>query len=639
MGGLVDLHPVQLLVAGAGVVDFVKVKAVQLADGPGHKARLIAQRPAAGDGQRGARRVPEGQLHHHAVGDGDGVALPAVQGLAAPCEGIGVAQFHVHHGFPICDGSVLLRRGNQQPPVAVGGNARVDPHLSGLSLHLHREAGAGSVGVHRVLGGGGIPQIPEADCRREGGQPQQSRQFPGCPAGLRRAGDGVRLGTGGQRRGMAVGADVPHREGQQQKAHCFGKAHDGGGFPGGGGHHPFVLAARRSVGGRQIHEPSEGQPESRAEQPHIVEAGGGQQHQQHAGNQIPLMHAVGEGEHPQQVKACQQQRREGAAAKAAPRQPQQQHRHHGKARHTQHLPCDGAEEGALQRLPVAAQRRHPVEGVHRGIGITGRCTKVFFPKSRPQAGQAKEGQRRRQHRAQRRGRPGQTAAQRGGFVFPGEQRDGKAQRQHRPGDERLRLDGQRKAVAQRRRQPAAALQQQKTQDQRQAERAVDLFPRAGVEQQQRIKGGKGGEQHGGPPPRPAAGAGAPHQRRTGAVAQGGHQRKQQIGALVLKAQMQRPAQLPHQPQHIQIAGGIVRKIALAVKGGGAAGGQLVAPRHKAAHVVGVALHHQRQQKAQQQRSGQNQPEYFGNLSARLFHGNAPITNRGGHAAPAGITAY
>ena len=96
--------------------------------------------------------------------------------------------------------------------------------------------------------------------------------------------------------------------------------------------------------------------------------------------------------------------------------------------------------------------------------------------------------------------------------------------------------------------------------------------------------------------------------RQPAVTERRHERQQKIRPLGLVGDAQRRADGPHQPQHPEVAGRVVGKVAVAVKSGGTLGGQLVAPGHKAAHVIGVAVRHKGQHQAQQQGTAQQHPE-------------------------------
>ena len=71
MGRLVDGHFVQLLIAGAAMVDLVKIHTVQLADRVGHGGLLIKQRAAARDRHQPAVGIAERQLKQLGVLDHD----------------------------------------------------------------------------------------------------------------------------------------------------------------------------------------------------------------------------------------------------------------------------------------------------------------------------------------------------------------------------------------------------------------------------------------------------------------------------------------------------------------------------------------------------------------------------------------
>ena len=80
VGGLVNRHFVQLLIAGAAVVDFIKIHTVELADGIRHGILLIKQRPAACHRHQRPIRAAEGQLKQLGIAHRDGQRLPAVSG-------------------------------------------------------------------------------------------------------------------------------------------------------------------------------------------------------------------------------------------------------------------------------------------------------------------------------------------------------------------------------------------------------------------------------------------------------------------------------------------------------------------------------------------------------------------------------
>ena len=208
----------------------------------------------------------------------------------------------------------------------------------------------------------------------------------------------------------------------------------------------------------------------------------GQQGQQHAGHHVALMHTVGQREHTDAVIRRQQQRREAAAPGAAHRKVGQARRDQQDIEPPQLLPGDAQQYRLVQALPVAAQRRHPVEGVDGGVRVAGHRTCVLFYKLREQLCDAEKRQPRRQRGQQCQRRTAEAAAKGAGLIFF--QRDSRqvAGRQHRPEQQRLRLDSQRHAEPDGGRQVAALFQQQKAEQQRQCECAVDLLPDAGVKQ-------------------------------------------------------------------------------------------------------------------------------------------------------------
>lgn len=207
----------------------------------------------------------------------------------------------------------------------------------------------------------------------------------------------------------------------------------------------------------------------------------GQQGQQHAGHHVALMHTVGQREHTRchstPPAAAARSCRPGRCATAKV----------GQARRDQQdieppqlLPGDAQQYRLFQALPVAAQRRHPVESVDGGVRVAGHRTCVLFYQLGEQLCDAEKRQPHRQRGQQCQRRTAEAAAKGAGLIFF--QRDScqVAGRQHRPDSSSLRLDSQRNAEPDGRRAGSGAVPAQKASSSRQCECAVDLLPDAGV---------------------------------------------------------------------------------------------------------------------------------------------------------------
>ena len=186
---------------------------------------------------------------------------------------------------------------------------------------------------------------------------------------------------------------------------------------------------------------------------------GSQQGQQYAGHHVALVHAVGQRKNAQPVIGRKQQRREAALPHAVRRQVHQPQRDQQNVEKAQLFPGDAQQHDVVQRCPVAPQRRQPVKTVDSGVGVTCRCTGIFFQQLRQQIGQAKVRQAQRQRREQRQRRTAEAAQKRAEAVFFLHDGRQKTHGQHRPKQQRLGLNGQRHAVQHRRGQVASFFQQ------------------------------------------------------------------------------------------------------------------------------------------------------------------------------------
>ena len=268
------------------------------------------------------------------------------------------------------------------------------------------------------------------------------------------------------------------------------------------------------------------------------------------------------------------------------------------------LPADAKQCRVSLPLPVAAQRRQPVKGVDRRVGVAGHCAGVFVDQPRDQLHNAKKRQTCQQRRQQCQRRAAKAAAEGAQAVLFQRNRRQIAHRQHRAEQQRLRLDGQRHAVQHRSEQVAALFQQPEAEQQRQRKSPIDLLPDAGIKQGQRAERRK---QH-----QAALCPALPHipaadmvqQHHGGTITDCGDQCQQKIGPAGFIAQLERLAHQADQPQHKDVAGRVVRKIIGAVKGRGTFAGQLIPPGHKAAHIIGVAFSNKGQQQAHGKRCGQ-----------------------------------
>ena len=126
---------------------------------------------------------------------------------------------------------------------------------------------------------------------------------------------------------------------------------------------------------------------------------------------------------------------------------------------------------SIQRLPVAAQRCKPVERIDGGILVARRRGDVLIDQGRHQIFCPVKRQARQQRRQQSQRSTAKNLADRfqRAFAIPHGIRNShqKADGQHRPSQQCLRLDGQRHAVQHRSEQVAALFQQPEAEQQRQ----------------------------------------------------------------------------------------------------------------------------------------------------------------------------
>ena len=259
-------------------------------------------------------------------------------------------------------------------------------------------------------------------------------------------------------------------------------------------------------------------------------------------------------------------------------------------------------------MPVAAQRGQQIKGVDRRIRVAADRARVLAQQAGQQPAQPKKRQTCRQHRHKGQRRTAEAPPKGAQTVLFQHDARQKAGRQNRAKQQRLRLDDKCHAVKNSGRQILFVFQQQKAKQDRQRKRPVDLFPDSGVKQHHRVKRRKGCQAPHGPRVRQAALPQLRHQPCGGAIADGGHKGQQNFERCTVKGESKSPLQQPHQPQHIQVAGRVVGKITLAVKGGGAGLRHFGSPRAKAAHIVGVALRYRRQQQPQHKSAPQQEPE-------------------------------
>ena len=220
MGRFVHRQAVQLLVPCAAVVNFVKIHAVQLADGLGHGVLLIKQRTAACYRHQRTVGAAQRQLKHLRVfhRNVENLARIGVQFHRCPAEAGAVIQF-----------LFVQRRtcgvGHGQPPAV--GDARVHPQRHRAALGGHGLGQGRASGVQRVLWRSAAAQVGKADHSRGRRQRQQRQNFLALPFRLRgrgRRGRGSLGHAGGQRQGVAVCHDIPHRKQQQHEADGLSQA-------------------------------------------------------------------------------------------------------------------------------------------------------------------------------------------------------------------------------------------------------------------------------------------------------------------------------------------------------------------------------------------------------------------------------
>ena len=320
------------------------------------------------------------------------------------------------------------------------------------------------------------------------------------------------------------------------------------------------------------------------------------------------MHTVRQRKDARAVKARQQQRRKPPLHGAAVGKKRHGSRDQQQPQHTQGAPAYAADGGCVHILPVAAQRGRQIKGVDRRIRIAADRARVLAQQAGQQLAQPKKRQTRRQHRNKSQRRTDKAPPKGAQTVLFQHDARQKAGRQNRAEQQRLRLGDKRHAVKNSGRQILFVFQQQKAEQDRQRKRPVDLLPHSGVKQHHRVKRRKGRQAPHGPRVRQAALPQLRHQPCGGAIADGGHKGQQNFERCTVKGKAKSPLQQPYQPQHIQVAGRVVGKIALAVKGGGTAFRHFGAPGGKAAHVVGVAFGHGGQQQPQHKSAPQQEPE-------------------------------
>ena len=421
---------------------------------------------------------------------------------------------------------------------------------------------------------------------------------------------------------MPVDGNIPHRKAQQQKAERFAQAAQQGNFPPDGAAQPHIVGVYHGVRHRQIQKARQRKSHRRRIHADVIPPHRRQKQHRHGGDQIPLVHTVRQRKDARAVKARQQQRRKpplhGAAVgkKCHRRRDQQQPQHpHG-------APAYAAQGGRVNALPVAAQRRQPVEGVDRRIRVAADRTGVLAQQAGQQPAQPKKRQPRRQHRQHRQHRAGKAPPKGTQAILLQHDTRQKTGGENGTKQQRLRLDAQRNAVKNRRRQVVFGFQQQKAEQDRQRECPVDLLPDGGVKQRGGLQRGKRRQAKHAPPVRQAALPQLRHQPRGGAVADGRHQRQQHFKHCTVKIQLKDFLHRADRAQHIQVAGRVVGKIALAVKGGGTGLRHFGSPRAKAAHIVGVARRYRRQQQPQHKSAPQHKPEsaliQFFTLNRHIF---------------------
>ena len=554
MGRLINAQAVGLLIAGAAVVDLVKVHTVQLADDLGHCRLLIRQRAAACHCQGLPGFIPEGQFKHRSVFHHHGAVAGHrhIQLQHVPLEAGPRLQLHLGGGRSV-------RAGDGQ--AAALGNAAVHPHAGRLPLNRNRLGQRHTLGGQAVLGGGGVAQISKGDHRRGQRQPGQGQRLPPGPAGLRGWGSPGFRCRFGQRSRFVHAGQVPGRQRQHHEKHHGPQACQ----PPGDHRHTageeLILGALAGIHHRQVQKAGEGKPGRRPQQPPAAPAGRRGQDKRQPQQQIPLVHPMPKGEHAHGVKGRQQQRVKPARLYRPHGQHAQGRRQRGQTQGAKLLPGDGQQGHRFVLFhPIAAQQLHQVKGVDTGIGVALGRAQVFFQ----QRGRGKaKGQRRRQHRGQRAHRTphapleGRSKARR---PLPKQGQQG-AQGQHRPGQQCLGLHRQRSAVPQAPLPELAPAEPPQGQHHQKADHLIDLHPHAGAVHQRRAEGRKPGRPVG---PADIAVPGfqpdVPHGPHQPPGAQNGHQAHQQPGGRLGEVQVQKAHQLAHQPQHQHIPRGIIREI-------------------------------------------------------------------------------
>ena len=597
------------------MIDFIEIHAVQLADGIWHFALLIKQSIAARYRHQRTGGIPQGQFKHLRIFNRCGQGLPcrSRDGRFGPAERRCIAQF-----LPV----QLIARCIRDAQAAAGGNAGVHPDFYRVLLRGKVDGCRAVRSIHRVLRCFHAAKVGKAHHSNDQRQRCQGFLLFSRPGRLRINAQGAQFQLflhcfcfiffDGfhfcQWRNRSMAADGPRGESQQHKGCRFGKADCHGKLAAGIAAEPLVIAAYQGIHSFQVQEARYRQTKPGAIQTDVIPARRSKQYQQHAQHQVTLVHAMGKGKNPHRVKRCQQQRGKPPRPPADDRQHHKQHRDNSDVENAQHFPAQVKHRASIQRLPVAAQRCKPVKRIDGGILVARRRGDVLIDQGRHQIFCPVKRQACQQRRQQSQRSTAKNLADRfqRAFAIPHGIRNShqKADGQHRPSQQCLRLDGQRHAVQHRSEQVAALFQQPEAEQQRQRKSPIDLLPDAGIKQGQRAERRK---QH-----QAALCPALPHipaadmvqQHHSGTITDCGDQCQQKIGPAGFIAQLERLAHQADQPQHKDVAGRVVRKIIGTVKGRGTFAGQLIPPGHKAAHIIGVAFSNKGQQQTRGKRCGQ-----------------------------------
>ena len=579
MGGLVDRHLVQHLVGRAGVVDFVEVHPVQLADRVRHSVLFVQEGGLVTAGrQKRSIRIPERDLHQLRTADLQ--CIPAaggdVQRLPLEAAEIVGGQLGRHRAALV-----------QQLDAAVLGDAGIHPqlgraflgfdgHRQGLVLRhqkaAFRRAGAAQVGEgehrRRQRAGAQADHLFAADRRlAQGSDRLFGQRTPGRfgPAGdgggqffFRRTVPLCNEGKGGQFQQLPQG----HQNKRDKQRHVC-KAQQLQSEAGHAVHQELRFGLHREIHQHLVQQAGDGEASRDVQQAPAVVQRGRSQHQHHAEHQIALMHRMGQHKDAGGVETGQDHR---AEAPPAGRQHRNRNGGGGEDHKEQRAPLLPAEEEEARVFvgPVGAQRGKQVARVHHRIGISPAGGRVFFNKIGQALLPAPERHGRKIHRQHGHHRAQHGAPDLAQAALPLQQRQQERKRQHGACNQRLRLDGQCEAVSKRAGQPAFLDQQPEAQHQPQREERIHLFPDAGIKPQRQVQRHTQAEQQ---PGAVAARFAAQHRdrRHQAALAQDHRQRQQyarQCGA-ALRSQGQH--RLAHQLEHPQVARRVVGKIALGVK--------------------------------------------------------------------------